>query len=514
MLVDLPTLETLAVTLVVTTVRTLAEASPTILGGVAVAAYFRTQVEPERLPSIFPGEGLQGLLRAALISLALPVCSIGVLPVLRELRRMALPTSKLLTVGIVAPLLNPFSVLYGLSVLSPLEFLMIVVATGVAAITVGDVGSRFAIRNQIDAKPRPAGLTGGTRLRNLLIAASRLVTGQTVIDLIVVIGVSTLAASLLKSGALYYWCDVGNRSGPAVASLFAMAQYVSPSRGIIQFAGIGNANLSLATGLAIYVFGAAVSSATLVAYFRWYGLRRSAALILALFFVTSALSYFAFIALPLPIAEVAETTALDGMTRPSTTAFPQITFALKESLSFLDPLALLSDVAVLALIVVGMIVRFSKIDFLNDDPETALQSTGRMSKAIPASQLGAISVAGIGILFLLSIYIFFPAPSDVMKELETIRLDASVAIRNGEVDVAVDRISAWDSAAASIPIAAAIRGSFPTPSQRKMTRDLRTELHNIRQLLVEGDLTSAKLKLPDLARLQSETKDVFVGSSL
>lgn len=515
MLFDLPTLEVLAVTLVVTAIRTIAEASPTILGGVAVAAYLRTQLEPKRAQANFPGEGIEGTLRAALIGMTLPVCSIGVLPVLRELRRMGLPTSKLITVGIVAPLLNPFSLLYGLSVLSPPQFLMIVVATGIAAIAIGDVSSRFSIRSQVNADARPAGLTGGTRLRNLLIASSRLVTGQTVVDLLVVIGISTLAASFLRSGAFYYFCEVGNSSGPAIASLLSLPQYVSPSRGVIQFAGIGNANLSIATGLAIYVFGTAISAASLLAISRWYGFQRLLALGLALFFAICAVSYFSFIALPMPIGEVAETSALNGMARPSSSTFSQIAKPLKESLSFFDPLTLLSAAAVSVLFVIGLIVRFSKIEFRNDDPEAAAQqNAGRMSKTIPASQLGAITILGIGGLLLLSVYIFFPAPSTAMKEIETIQLDASIAIRRGDVAAAVDRIAAWDSLAANVPIAAAVRGSFPTYAQRKVTRDLRAELHSTRELLVEGDLNSARKKIADLMRLQSATKDTFAGSSL
>ena len=60
---------------------------------------------------------------------------------------------------------------------------MIIVVVGIVAMTVGDVSGRFAVRARVDAVARPAGLTGGTRLRNLLIASSRLVTGRTLVDL-------------------------------------------------------------------------------------------------------------------------------------------------------------------------------------------------------------------------------------------------------------------------------------------------------------------------------------------
>ena len=300
-----------------------------------------------------------------------------------------------------------------------------------------------------------------------------------------------------------------------MASLLSLPQYVSPSRGIIQFAGIGNANLSTATGLAIYVFGTGIGAATILVFARWYGLRRLSALMLALFMVVGTVSYCSSCILPAPVGDVAETIALDGLARPASSSFQEIVSAVEESFALLDPLMLLSAAAVLVLFVAGLIVRSRQVDFRNDDPEAASrQNAGRMSKAVPASQLGAVAICGLGILFCLSTYILFPSPGEFLKEMEMMELDARVAIRGGEIDVAVDRIEAWDSAASKLPIGAAIRGSFPTPTQRKVTRDLRAGLHSTLQSLKEGDLTSASRKIPALMDLLSETKDTFAESSL
>ena len=514
MLFSLPTFEVLVITFIVTAIRTIIEASPTILGGVAVAAYLRTQVEPERLKTLFPGEGIHGVLRTALVGMTLPVCSIGVLPVLRELRLLGLSTHKLITLGLVAPLLNPFSVLYGLSVLSATQWLMILAVVGTVVVTVGDVSMRFAVRSAVDAVARPVGLTGGTRLRNMLIAASRLLAGRTLVDLLLTIAIATLVTAVIRDGAFYQVCDSSYRGGPLVASLLTLPQYVSPSRGMIQFAGLGNANLSIATGLAIYVFGTGIGAASLFTFFGWFGLRRLWALTLALLLVVGAVSYGAMALLPLPIGELGETTALDGMTRPVSSTFPQIVTAVQESLAIVDPLMLLSAVVVFVLFFAGLIVQTKKIDLRDDDPEVALlQNAAGMSKALPASQLGAVAVFVLGILLCLSTYMFFPGPSEFLDEMEMIQLDASIAIRRGKVDEAVDRIAAWDSVAAKLPIGAAIRGSLPTASQRRITRDLRSELHSTRKFLEEGDLASARKAFALLMELQSQTKDSFAESS-
>ena len=512
MFLELPTIEILVVTFVVTTIRIISEASPTILGGVMLAAYIQTQVEPSQLKTLFPENGTRGLLRVALIGMAMPVCAIGVLPVLRELKRLGFPASKLITLGVTAPLLNPFSILYGISVLSSTQCLMIAMMFGIMALTIGDVSSRFALRDEVNASPRPAGLTGGTRLRNLLIASGQLVTGRTLLDLLATIMVSALTAAWIRDGAIYPMCDASNRAGPALAMLLALPQYVSPARGIIQFAGIGNANLSIAAGLSIYVFGTGIGFAGFVGFARCYGLRRLLTLLLAVFLIMGLVTSVVQFVMPTPVGAVAETSALDALTRPGSSSTQQISMALKESLLFLDPIMISCAIAVGGLFVTGLVVRWTKTDFRDDDPEAAAQQNAeRMSKAIPPSQLGAVSVVGIALLFTLSAYVLFPGPAEFLEEMDNIHLDANIAIRGDKVDLAIDRLVAWDTAAARLPIGAAIRGSFPTPAQRQTTRDLRTELHNTQELLRKGDLISAKRQLSGLTELLSETKATFDG---
>ena len=496
-------------TFMVTTVRIIVEASPTILGGVVVAAWLRTQATPEKIKSIFVGTGWQGSIRTVLVGMALPVCAIGILPVLRELRQLGLPTKKLITLGISAPLLNPFSLLFGLSVLSFPQYLMMLSVTGLVVIVVGEICSRFAVGEKFEAEPRPAGLTGGTRLKNLLIASGRHMTGRVSIDLIFTIIVAALTVSLIKYEAFLEVCDPANSSGPAVASMLTTTQYVSPSRAIIQFGGINNANLSIATGLAIYMFGTSVCGASLFAFFRRYGWRRLVALAFAVFVMVNLFCYLISSAIPVA-GEVAETTAIENLSRSPYESLDEVINAISDSMKFLDTFMLFSSIAIGVLFLIGVYVRYAKIEFVNDAPEAAAeQESGRMSKALPASQLGAVAVCLVAIISFFSTFVFFPGPNEVMEEMVSFQLDTSVAIRTGNAKEAIDRIALWDSAAASVPIGAAVRGRLPTPLQRKLTRELRTELRTMRELLSDGDVASARQRLANLEQLFIKTKNSF-----
>ncbi|WP_197532148.1 permease [Symmachiella macrocystis] len=500
-------------TFLVTAARTILEASPTILGGVVVAAWLRTLATPERMKVIFRGEGYQGVLRTVLVAMTLPVCSIGVLPVLRELRRLGLPNSKLIIIALVAPLLNPISVLYGLAVLSAAQVVLIAVSSGILAITLGDVSSRFAISSRIAAADLPAGLTGATRLRNLLIAAGRIVTSWTALDLMIVIVVSGLVASLIPNGTFRDVCDPANRGGPFIASLLTLPQYVGPARGIIQFSAIDRINQSIPTGLVIYVFGVSVSAGMVLLLNRWYGLRRMMALAVAIFLVVYAAAYTSSVLIHTPNGSVDETDALDGLTRPTKLTFAQLGGAITESITFNDPLILLGTVSLLLLTPAGVFIRMAKVGYRDDDPEAVIRAgAGRMSKAVPASQLGAMAVCGMAVFFCFATYIFLPSPSECLKEMQAIEMDANLAIRGRKASLAIELINAWDSMAAKLPISSAVYLSFPTRSQRQATRDLRMALHNMGVFLRDGDMVSARKKFPDLSRLLTETEDSFKGT--
>ena len=514
MFLEVPTFEACTVTLIVTAIRTIIEASPTIVGGVVVAAWLRTRATPDRVKVIFRGTGIQGIFRTILIGMTLPVCSIGVLPVLRELRRLGLPTGKLITLGLVAPLLNPISMLYGLTVLSTTQFLMILGVTWGLAIIISDVSSRFAVASNITAEKPPAGLTGATRLRNLLIASCRIVTGWPLVDLMVVVMISGLTLALIPPSTFVAVGDGSNRSGPLIASLLAFPQYVSPARGIIQCAAIERVGLSVPTGLVIYVFGVCFAAANMYWLTRWYGLRRLLAVVIAMFLFLCTVAYTATVVLPPPTGTVDETTGLDSLSRPEFSTYDQITETVSVSVSLKDPLMLVGTLALWILVVAGMFIRIAKVGYRNDNPETeSSASTGRMAKAVPASQLGAIAIFGMAIFFCLFTYIIFPSPSECLEEMQTIQLDANIALRRGNVRDALDQIAACDSFAAKLPISAVVYLSFPTPSQRQATRELRLELHSTRALLQDGDVTSAKKRIPDLMRLLTETKATFIGSS-
>ena len=57
------------------------EASPTLLSGLLIAGILQRMVGPADTRRLFGGAGWKGIVRAWVLGMLLPVCSLGVLPV-------------------------------------------------------------------------------------------------------------------------------------------------------------------------------------------------------------------------------------------------------------------------------------------------------------------------------------------------------------------------------------------------------------------------------------------------
>ncbi|QDT65213.1 permease [Calycomorphotria hydatis] len=507
---EFPTPEVFLVTLIVGLCRSIVEGSATILAGLFAAAYLRTVATREHIEILFRGDGWRGMARATLVGMALPVCAIGVLPVLRELRKLGLPTSKLLTFGVTAPLLNPITLIYGLSVLSVTYFSLIVAVTIIVALTVSDVASRFYIKNSQQVEDRPKGLTDLTRIRNVIVAASRIATGWIFLDFGITILLSAIVATFLPAGLIEQVCSHSNRFAPVQSALLTAPQYVSPATGVMQLSSLAKVNLSIPAGLALYIFGVGVSGATFFWFTRWYGFRRIIALGMAMFITTVSAAYLSQNVLPPPIAAEEETHGLDALTRPHHPSYSHLSQAVKYGLSYTDPMMRGGAVILVMCCMTGVFVRWRKIEFRDDPPEAAtLQANS--SRAILPSQIGAVAVLGMAIFVALVSYIYFPGPKESIDEMRTIQADAIIAIRTGKRGWALDRLAAWDATAAKMPVGAAIRLSLPNKQQRESLRALRAHLFWTKERVLNDEMFDASSRAMELTFLLLEAQTAFLG---
>ncbi len=507
------TLESTLVTLILAAMRVSLECSATLLAGIAVAAWLRTRGRPETVDVLFRGSGFAGFARTLLVAMAAPLCSLGVLPVLRELRRLGLTTPKLVVYALAAPLLNPLTLVYGLSTLAFTHFLLIVLGTLTLTLAAWDVSSRWAVSFSPPPDERPVGLTGGTRVYNAALAAGRIATGWVVVDLLLAIIGSGLTAALLRPGLLQEFCRPDATAGAACAAPLVIPQYVSPALGVMHLSALAKASLSLNTGFVIYLFGVGMSAASLV-WLGWqFGVRRIVALGLPVVGLLIGLAAVTNVVLPEPFAPPEETHGLDALSRPYHQKIADLSKATMFGLAHTDGTMRLGAVAAALLIAAGLLVRLLKVPYRDDDPdEVAARTTdSRWNIALSMTQIAASGAAAVGLLMILSVYVFYPNPDDLFAEMRNVQADAVIAIRSDQDRLADSHLATWDSLAARLPLAAAIRLRLPSHEERTATRKLRDAIQLARADVQAGRMQKAATVSTLLLRLLRECEQQYTA---
>lgn len=155
----------------------LIQASPFILAGFMTAAVLRRFFGYENTRRLF-GEGTRtSLLRAWAIGMLLPVCSLGVIPVIRELRRAGVRGGTILAFAMSGPLFNPLSLLYGLTLSEPIAILSFAACSLVIVTIVGVIWDRLFPDSALPPVEEKAVAYGYRRMLAVGTAASREAAG-------------------------------------------------------------------------------------------------------------------------------------------------------------------------------------------------------------------------------------------------------------------------------------------------------------------------------------------------
>src|SRR5437868_4888340 len=151
------------------------ESSMTLLCGFLVAGVMRRMLGADGTRRLFGGPGWKGLFRAWAVGTLLPVCSLGVIPIAREMRRSDVPSGTILAFVLAAPHINPLSLLYGLTLSEPLVIVCFAAGSLVIAMAAGLLWDRLlaGVPDAAISPGEPLPAAGPKRLAAVLVAAAR-----------------------------------------------------------------------------------------------------------------------------------------------------------------------------------------------------------------------------------------------------------------------------------------------------------------------------------------------------
>jgi uncharacterized protein len=458
--------------------------APTLLTGLLIAAVLRYYLGPAETRRLFGGESIRGLPQAWLIGMLLPVCSIGVLPILRELHRARVRPGAMTAFALSAPLFNPLSLLYGLTLSRPIVIISFALASLVLVTLLGTIWDRCSKRETSladDADPDTGEaaqeIIGLRRMVALLVFSARELVGPSgVLALIALSGLGILGAAL-PYGALQSSFEMNDTWAPARMALLAVPVYATPMMAMGQLGMMFVHSNSPGAALAMLLLGAGMNLATLYWFVNRYGFRALSVWFVSLISIVLVVSYAIDRPLILPGAEPAgHTHAFDVYATP---------FAPGSSLDW----AMIRDTAtrrfeifeVLGIAMLGLLAALGLVFHAMRWDETRFQGAGAAElpsydRIVPRSVLGLTMLGGLIAFSIVGCFAYYPPAKVCLEEISVARGEAYTAARSGNVEHALHWIEQLEDWSRKLEVGTFLRKGEVRPYQRMQGKLIRKKL--------------------------------------
>lgn len=484
------------------------ESSTTLLCGLLVAGVMRRMLGTEGTRRLFGGPGWKGLLRAWGVGTLLPVCSLGVLPIAREMRRAGVPSGTILAFLLAAPHINPLSLLYGLTLSEPLVIICFAVGSLIVALAAGAGWDRLLASEDdaIQPKDEPMPAPGLKRLAAVVVAAAREVVSPTMGYVAIGLLFTGVLAGLLPQGCLGTTMRHDDWRSPLLMTAIALPAYIGPLQGMMRLGLMFEHGNSVGAAFALFELGIGINVGLIAWLIGWFGWRRVLAWLVLICAVTLGLAYAIDRPLYFAHEEVGHTHAFDDWTSPfspgSPVDWPIIRDKLLEKIEVLEPVAL-GGLALLLL--VGLIVRrfdpHQRVEaWLAKQPPTTDRPVSVWNRDVPGPVLGLVALIGLVVFSVVALYIYYPAPKAAFAEIIRVRAEAITAVRTGHKEEAIRQIQQWDLLTRKLQVGVFIRTGRMNPEVTQATEDLRERLEELRDALLADQLTEAKEMLGNVEK--------------
>lgn len=457
-------------------VEAIVAAAPFLLVGVFVAGVLRGMLGTQRIREIFGADHWSGPIRAWFIGILLPVCALGALPVARELRRAGVPSGTVLSFVLVAPVLNPISIAYGLSHIAMYTLVYFAVGTLIVSLAIGFVWNRL-ISSRADVMPESAERLPGTGLARLKVAGlttARGLVGPDAVDWLLAVFTVGLLGAFLPFGVMQRGLTPDNVWAPVIMAGVAIPVYVTPFDVMAQFGLIVRDGYSMGAAFALIVLGAGSNVGVANWIRRDYGLRPLMIFITLLLGITLVLGYAADRTIATGEIYAEHTHAFDSFTRVYQVSWAEAgpTWLINKIARDIRPAELAGLLVVLIIGGIGALTwlggeRFSVDRIMKIEQERVRDSA--WNPALPSWAVAGIFAVGTVATGVGLLYVLYPHPTEVLADAKLVRFGVIDAIRDENADEIIRRGMQWEQLVRRLPTGLLIRTGSVSEAQQEAT---------------------------------------------
>ena len=472
---------------------------PTLLVGLGVAAILRYYLGAAGTRKLFGGDSLRSLPQSWLVGMLLPVCSIGVLPILIEMRRAKLKVGAMSAFALSAPLFNPMSLLYGLTLSRPYVIVMFALGSLFVVTVVGAIWDSLAKRagdeteEQLAATDAADSVIGIRRLLLVVVYICRQLCGPVGLWSLIAVSGMVLLSAVLPFGSLGTAMERDDWWAPARMALVAVPVYATPMLAMGQLGMMFQHVNSPGAAFILLVIGAGMNLGTLAWMAKSYGLRSVGIWFSCLMLVVVSIAYAINQPLvPVGVQPAGHTHAFDGYSNPILTVDSTTPDFVQRKVSESLQIGAMISLGLLAtLLLVGAVCRIVGWDEaaisgksvtlpakLGDGFQPGEPASGKpgFDRNVSPQTVGGTLIAGIIALSITMCFAFYPSPNECIKEIRYIRSDAISGVMTGNYADAEFWLPRWDQWSRRMEVGAIIRRGGLTPYQRMQGYILRSKI--------------------------------------
>ncbi len=483
-------------------VQGLAAAAPTLIVGLFIAALLRYYLGTSGTHRLFGGDSLRSLPQSWLVGMLLPVCSIGVIPIIREMRRMGVRPGAITAFALSAPLFNPLSLLYGLTLSRPYVIVGFALAS-LAVVTILGISWDRTTKWRTSEAAMDPGVIGLQRLWQSMLFMGRELCGATGgLTLLALLGLFVLGF-VLPHGALQSAVEQLNPWAPLTMAAVSVPIYATPMLTMSQLGMMFAHGNSPGAAFCLLLLGTGVNLATLWWIATNYGTRSTVIWFSVLLIVVLGLAYAVNRPLIPPGVEPAgHTHAFDIYTNPlhagASVTIESFVRKLSELVAVMDRIGLS---VLFVLLLVGLTNRYlmgSESERLDAVPpsQPELAETG-WNRRVSPSTVGITCLGGLVAFSVVGCYAFYPRPSEVLEEMRLARVE----LLSGAASRDYERVLRWipiqEEWSRKLEVGYAMRRFELRPYQKMQTYLLRKKLELLEHATEHAAEASKELASPN-----------------
>jgi len=480
---------------VVRVVQAAVEAAPTVIVGILVAAIFQRVLGREQTLAVFGGRTWRQIPQAWAMGMLLPVCSLGAIPVMTELRKAGLIGGTILAFGLTAPIFNPLSVLYGLTLSHPVVILTICMASLALVTIMGLFWDRIFKNEFVEPESMVSTPYGIRRVASVLLAMLRIAYSRD--SLYMLIGVSGVGmlSMMLAANSLQQSAESNDWTAPLKMAAVALPAYVTPMTAMVQLATMFQHGNSIAAAFTLLILGTGLNLGMIFWIGKTYQWQKAFVWISVAVLLVLVIAYAIEKPLyPEGVQSEGHTHAFDQFCRPignestspmttaksliydSTPAFAGYSLGIFAALVLLGGIAYAIDPKQTW---EQRLAGVNDAGLMKAGYESQQPVTLRRDIVIPPKITGLIAIGGLVWASVYGCYIYYPTPPVVYEQLQVANAEVSTRVMSKDWAGALYWIPTMEDWLRKLQVGMYLRGESFSPEQFKQLDAL---MHSIEEL--------------------------------